>query len=207
MAAPARPTFAGMLRFVARPRFFLFMIAASATQASHATFYVFGVLHLREQGISAAAIGTLWAISVLAEIALFWMAGSLRLLSPLVLLLAGAAAGVLRWTAMAFDPPLAVLVALQLLHAGTFAATHLGAMHWISANVPESGAGTAQALLSSVANGVAMGGAMLLSGALYASVGGLSYLAMAALCFVGGVSAIMLAWQDRARRGAARSAG
>ena len=43
--------------------------------------------------------------------------------------LLGGAGAVLRWTAMAFDSPVALLPVLQCLHGLSFGATHLGAMH------------------------------------------------------------------------------
>ena len=69
---------------------------------------------------------------------------------------------------MGFDPPLALLVPLQMLHGLTYGAAHVGAIHFISRAVPEGQGGTAQALYASVTGGIAMGGAMLLAGPLYA---------------------------------------
>ena len=86
---------------------------------------------------------------------------------------------------MGFDPPLALLVPLQILHGLTFGATHLGAIHFMARAVPEGQAGTAQALYASVTGGLAMGGAILLAGPLYAEFGGRAYWAMAVLAAVG----------------------
>ena len=82
---------------------------------------------------------------------------------------------------MGFDPPLALLVVLQLLHALTFGATHIGAVHFISRAVPETQSGTAQALYAAVTGGIVMGGTMLAAGPLYAAYGGRAYWAMAAV--------------------------
>ena len=179
------------------PRFLLFVLAAGAIQSSHALFYVFGVLHWRAQGLSAGVIGTLWGLSVVAEIILFWAwrswaARGAGLVGPAELIAIGAACGVVRWSAMVFDPPVALLVPLQILHAGTFAATHLGAMHWIGRYVPDHQAGTAQALFSTASSGIGMGGAILLSGWLYPAFGSAAYLGMTALCLIGGVAALTL---------------
>ena len=86
---------------------------------------------------------------------------------------------------MGFDPPLALLVPLQVLHGLTFGATHLGAIHFMARAVPETQAGTAQALYASVVGGMGMGGAMLLAGPLYADFGGRAYWAMAVIAVVG----------------------
>ena len=189
---PHRLTMAAVLSLSLAPRFLVFILAAGAIQASHAMFYVFGVLHWRAQGLSAGIIGTLWGISVVAEIMLFWASRHVVLLGPGRLIAIGAVAGLVRWTAMAFDPPVALLFPLQILHAGSFAATHLGAMHWIARTIPDHQAGTAQALLSTITGGVGMGGAILLSGWLYPAFGGTGYLGMTALCALGGAAVLAL---------------
>lgn len=165
--------------------FLLFMATASIIQSSHSVIYVFGVLQWREQGLSASFIATLWAIAVLAEIALFWGARWIAWIGPLQLIMIGAALGIIRWIAMCFDPSPFWLVVLQLLHAGTFAATHLGSMQWIAAHVPPATAGTAQALLSTFSAAIVSSGVVLLSGVLYAAYNSRAYAAMAMVCALG----------------------
>ena len=136
-------------------------------------FYTFGALHWRAEGISTTTVGMLWAVGVLAEVALFAYSGIVvARIGPALLIVAGAAAAVVRWGVMALDPPLVILFPLQLLHALTYAASHLGAMHFIARAVPESAAGTAQAFYATIAAGLMMGGATLASGSLYARFGG-----------------------------------
>lgn len=194
----ARLTLPDALGLVRDPRFVVFVVTSGIIQASHSVLYVFGVLHWRSQGLSAAFIATLWAISVLAEIALFWGARWFAWIGPVQLMMIGAACGLVRWLAMAFDPAAHWLVPLQLLHAGTFAATHLGAMQWIAARVPPAAAGTAQALLSTFSAGIVMSGVMLISGALYAASAGRAYLAMMAACALGlAAGAVLLRLEAR----------
>jgi PPP family 3-phenylpropionic acid transporter len=200
-----RLTLADALALAKDRAFLLFLITAGAIQASHAVLYVFGVLHWRSQGLSAGYIATLWAISVLAEIALFWASRWVTPIGALRLMTIGGAAGLIRWLAMAFDPAAHWLVPLQLLHAGTFAATHLGAMHWIASHVPAKTSGTAQALLSAFTTGVAMSAAMLVSGPLYANFAGQAYLAMVTICAVGLAAAWKLEARTRQSRPAALS--
>lgn len=198
-AAPGL-TFADVLALGAERRFVLFLIASSGIQASHAMFYVFGVLHWRALGLSATAIGVLWAIGVIAEILLFWASRrAASRFTPIVLMLIGGGAGIARWTAMAGDPPFWALVGLQVLHALTYAATHLGAMHFIATKIAEEKQGTAQALLSTFTAGIAMGGAILLAGAVYQQWSGVGYLAMAVLAGIGVGAAIIL--RRQAERG------
>ncbi len=177
---------------ITSPLFLLFLAAAGLVQAAHAVFYVYGVLHWRGLGLSATWTGILWAIAVIAEILLFARSGAvLKVLSPLGLIALGACAAIVRWIAMAFDPPLAALIVLQILHALTFGATHIGTVHFIAQNIPAERAGTAQALQASVTAGIAMGGATLLAGQLYGPFGAKSYLAMAVLGALGLVAALM----------------
>jgi len=189
----------GQVAAVAGSRsFLLFAFAAGVIQASHAVFYVFGVLHWQAQGISSAMIGVLWSIGVLVEVLLFATAGRLvGRIGPLGFILAGATAAVVRWGAMAFDPPLALLVPLQALHALTFGATHFGAMLFIQRLVPQEQAGTAQALLAAVTGGVGMGASTLLAGVLYGPFGGSSYLAMAVIAGAGLAAALLLKMQSQ----------
>src|SRR5262249_33262141 len=115
------------------PAFWAITAAASLFRASHAVYYGFSVLDWRAKGLDATIIGALWALAVLAEIALF--AGASRIqtrVSPLGLVGLGAAGGALRWAAMSLDPPLALLPMLQLLHALSFGATHLGSIQLLA---------------------------------------------------------------------------
>lgn len=183
---------ADVAELITSPLFLLFLAAAGLVQAAHAVFYVYGVLHWRGLGLSATWTGILWAIAVIAEILLFARSGAvLKVLSPLGLIALGACAAVVRWIAMAFDPPLAALIVLQILHALTFGATHIGTVHFIAQNIPAERAGTAQALQASVTAGIAMGGATLLAGQLYGPFGAKSYLAMAVLGALGLMAALM----------------
>jgi PPP family 3-phenylpropionic acid transporter len=189
---PPRLRIADALALLRSRTFLFFLLAAGATQAAHAMFYTFGTLHWAGQGISPGWSGALWALGVVAEILVFSISGALvRKLGAATLIGLGAAAAVVRWLAMGFDPPLLWLVPLQALHGLTFGATHIGAIHFMAKVVPEQHTGTSQALYASVTGGVAMGAAMLATGPLYAALAGRAYWAMALLAAVGlGASAL-----------------
>lgn len=181
------------LDLVRSPRILLFLLTTSAVQAAHAVYYVFGTLHWQSAGISTGVIGMLWAVGVVAEIALFTVSGRVvASLGPVRLIWLAAAASVLRWSVTAFDPPLALLFSVQLLHGLTFGAAHLGAIHYISDTVPENVSATAQGLYASVTAGIAMGAAMSATGPLYAAIGGHAYLAMAVIGAIGLAGATLL---------------
>lgn len=115
------------------PLFLLFLSAASLIQASHALYYSFGTLNWRAQGIPDGAIGVLWSVGVVAEVALFAVSGRVIAVrgTARLLLLAGLAAS-LRWGVMAINPPLLATRLLQTLHAMSFGAAHLAAIHFLT---------------------------------------------------------------------------
>lgn len=181
--------------------FVLFLIAIGCIHGAHATFYTFGALYWQSQGMPAAWVGTLWAIGVFAEVLLFaFSAPVVRVLGPVQLIALGAAASVLRWTATAFDPPLYLLVPLQVLHALTYGASHLGAILFISRAVPHTAMGTAQAFYSTIAAGLMLGIVGLISGAIYRQVGGLVFLVPAAVAAAGLAASVALlrGWNGQA---------
>lgn len=175
-------------------RFWQFVGVAAALQASHQVYYGFGTLYWRTLGFSDAVIGALWAEGVVAEIALFWLGSRLLdRLGPLGLMMLGGGAGIVRWGLMGIVPGLPAAVALQLLHALTFGATHLGAMSYLSRTVPPGAAASAQALYSGASSGIGSGLVMLGAGAAYARFGGRAYLFMTLLSAIGLVGAARMA--------------
>lgn len=180
-------------RALARPPFLVFLAAASLIQGSHAVYYGFGTLHWQRLGIGDGTIALLWSEGVVAEILLFyWNAPLLRRLGPRGLLVLGGGAGALRWGATAFAAGVPALALLQLLHAFTFGAAHLGAMHFLARHLPAEQAATAQALYAAAVGGIGQGLLMLLAGALYGALGGLAFLAMAAAAAAGAALALLL---------------
>jgi PPP family 3-phenylpropionic acid transporter len=175
------------------PWFRRFALAAATLQASHQVYYGFGTLHWRSLGYSDTAIGWFWAEGVLAEIVLFWFGRRLvGRLGPLGLMALGGGAGILRWGLAGLSPGLPAIAALQLLHALTFGASHLGAMHYLSRAAPPAAAATAQTLYAAVSGGFGSGLVMLAAGALYRDLGGLAYLAMALLSALGLAATVRL---------------
>jgi MFS transporter, PPP family, 3-phenylpropionic acid transporter len=177
--------------------FIAVLAAASLIQASHAVFYGFSAVEWRSAGLDGTTIAALWGLGVIAEIVLFAFSGRLPLFfQPIMLLMIGALGATLRWTAMALAPPAVALPWLQLLHALSFGATHLGALGFVARHAPAGQGATAQGYLA-IAMGAAMAGAMGLSGVLYEAFGSLAYAAMALAAIAGGACALIA---QRARR-------
>jgi PPP family 3-phenylpropionic acid transporter len=124
---------------------------------------------------------------VVAEIVLFWYSAPIvARLGPLGLMTLGGAAGIVRWSLMGVLPGLGPAAMLQLLHALTFGASHLGAMHFMARGVPAGAAASAQSLYAALSAGLGSGLVMLIAGALYAAYGGQAYpfMSAAGLCGV-----------------------
>jgi len=180
--APHRPA-GGWLALMADRRLMQFLAAASLVQSSHAMLYSFSTLYWLSKGYSESEIGIIWTISVIAEVMLFAAGGSILQRTGIVwLLIIGAAAGILRWTLAAFFFGWPALIAIGLLHALTYAATHLAAMSYLGRHVAPGLAASAQGLYGVMAAGPLLGLSMLASGLLFQVAGELGFLAMAAMC-------------------------
>src|SRR5437667_207710 len=173
------------------PGFWAITAAASLIQASHAVYYGFSVLDWRAKGLDATSIGGLWGLAVVAEIVLFAVSARLpKRLGPLGLVGLGACGAFIRWGAMSFDPPLALLPLLQLLHAFSFGATHLGSIQLLARIAPDRQSATAQGDFATVL-ALVMAGGMALAGVLYADLGGRAYAAMALAAALGGAFVLL----------------
>ncbi len=132
-----------------------FFLANFLMIVAHMGLYVFYSLYLSELGYSKTAIGLLWALAVLAEIALF------RLQRPLfqrfgaaVLLPASIAVAALRFAMIGLSGGwLPLLIFAQLLHGVTFGLHHSAVMARLHEWFEPSRQARAQALYVTVAYG------------------------------------------------------
>ena len=191
----ARDRFAGVGRLVRDRRFMTALLAIGAIQATHGFYYGFSAIAWKAQGIDERTTGLLWAFSVVVEIGFMWWLEPwrrARRIGALTMLGIGGAAAIVRWTALAFVPPLWILWPLQALHALTFAATYLAGVEIVERLAPPGAHTAAQTLNSVVAAGVLIGLATLAAGPLYAQFGNLGYLAMSGLAVIGLIAAASL---------------
>ncbi len=181
---------APLLAALRQPKFMLLISSTALIQGSHSVYYAFGTLHWQRLGIEPTIIGILWAEGVLAEICLF-MAGArlLRTLRPEQLLLIAGLAAAIRWTATGLIDWLPGLFVIQLLHAFSFRATHLGIMRWIADHMPQQYSASAQAVHTLAVSVVGFGAGGLLAGQLFQTFGGGAYIAMG---IVGVLGALVL---------------
>lgn len=176
---------------------FICIAAGSLTQASHAEVYSFGTLLWKSQGFSPPFIGVAWAMGVAAECILFFTAehyfGGAKNAARFLML--GASAAVLRWSVMSLHPPAAIALALQAMHALTFASTYLGTVLLLGSLAGRNHRARMQGWYST-ASSLAMAVSTIASGWLTSRYGAGAYLAMACLAGCGLVFAV---WCGRSR--------
>lgn len=168
----------------------LLMLAAGLGQASHGMLNGFGSVHWTALGFNTFNIGLLWTVAVTSEVLLLANSGRLLAsLGPARLLVIGLMGGLLRWVLMAVTTHYEITLLLQTLHALSFAATHLGTMHFIRLMVPPPIKNRAQALYSAMSGGLLMSCSVWGSGQLYQQFAGYAFVFMAGLS----IAALVLA--------------
>ena len=192
-AGSLRDRFAGLGELLRDPGFMTAVIACGLIQSAHGFYYGFSTLAWKRQGISEGLTGVLWAVGVAAEIGFLWFAEPWRRrIGPRNLLILGGAASVVRWTAMAFSPPLWLLFPLQALHFLSYAATFLASLQLAERLSSPRNASAAQTVNSALSGGVLMGLATLASGPLFDRVGAGGYLLMSGMGLAGLIGAARL---------------
>lgn len=175
----------GAPRKLLRADFLLLLSGGTLINASHAMLYGFSAIYWSALGYSGTTVGILWALSVVGEVALFQFATRLIGRVPVrTIIMVGGIAAAFRWLAFPFDLGLAWYIALQLLHAASFAAIHLAQQRLILERAGEEQEAAAQGLLFFL-NGAGMGTFMLLSGYLFEAYGASSFIVMAIVAVSG----------------------
>jgi len=156
-----------------RPQVIVVLLVCFLLQASHGPYYTFYSIYLEDNDYSRALIGLLWALGVVAEIAIFLLMH--RLLpryGTRALLMLSLGLTTLRWVLIAwFVDQLPVLLFAQLLHAASFGIYHAVAIHLIHHIFTGRLQGRGQALYSSLSFGAGGAVGSLLSGYLWSGVG------------------------------------
>ncbi len=168
-------------------------------QASHGTYYAFYSLYLAEAGYGGTTVGLLWALGVVAEVALFAVMPRLaRRFRARSLFLACFALTALRWLMIAAGAGnFALLLVAQGLHAASFGLYHAVAVQCVHDGFRGPLQGRGQALYSSV--GFGAGGALGSFGAglVWASAGPrAAWLVAAAVALLG----LLVVWRSGAGR-------
>lgn len=165
-----RGSILGILR---QPPVLVFLIVCLLLQMSHGPYYVFFSIYLEDHGYSKPHIGQLWALGVVAEIVLFyWMQHIVSRVSLQAILMFSLGLTSLRWLLTAWGVDyLAVLLLAQLLHAASFGAFHVAAIHLVHYYFRGEFQGRGQALYSSISFGAGGMLGSLYSGYLWQDIG------------------------------------
>ncbi len=178
-------------RFLLASRFTVFLLAASLGNCSHGMLFAESTVHWVSLGFSTFHIGILWASAVLSEVALFFFSAYVISQVPLPRILClGLFGATMRWIGIGFAVSFWGMFAAQLLHAISFALTHLALMHFIRINVPQNLRNTAQGLYTAFAGGLLLSATQWVSGPLYEWAGGRAFLFMALISTLGFVVAL-----------------
>lgn len=185
-APPAAPRPA-LRRELRRGDLLFFLAACALEQASHGPYYAFYSIYVGDHGLGSAAVGLLWGFAVLCEV-LFFALGEriIRRVGLHLVLYASFLLTALRWTVIGLWPDLSWIIAVQTLHAASYGAFHLAAVHWVYQRFPALLRARGQALYASAAYG--LGGALgaLGSGWAWQELGGPgTFYAAAALSLLG----------------------
>lgn len=170
------------------------MAATSLIMGSHGVLTSFGAISWQSGGLSTKTIGLLQALAVSAEILTFWF--GVKLLGkrdPAQMICLSAMVAIVRWAIMAINPPLAGLIAAQLLNGVTATGAILGIMLVITRRVPSHLIATAQGL-NAVLFGAVLAVSTAGSGLLWSFGLTPAYVAMAALALLG----LFFAWPSAA---------
>ncbi len=195
--APGLPAPGMVSSLLARADLRLFFGASFLGQIAHSSYDLCFTLHLRDLGASDGLVGISWALGVTSEVAL--MAGSgwiFRRFTPPWLLAAAFLGAALRWSLIASVTSIPALLALQPLHAISFALMWLASLAHVKESAPSAALATAQGVFSAaVAAGSVLG--MPLWGALYRRHGGTITFEVAALVSIAAASLAVL-WARKA---------
>ena len=169
----------GFLSLVFQPAIICFLVASFLLQLSHGPYYTFYSLYLQEHySYSSTATGLLWALGVLAEVAIFLvMPKMLHRFDVRSLLLATFLVTAFRWYLIGYCADwLWVLIFAQLLHAVSFGIAHSASIEIVRTQFKGEHQGQGQALYSSLSFGA--------GGAVGALMGGLLWDHSASLTFL-----------------------
>ena len=168
----APPRLGDVRALLGRRDFELACLAMLVAQLGHSAYDLTYSLHLRDRGFSDLFVGSAWALGVFVEVGL--MALTPRLFAsgkqPRYFVL-GLLGGVVRWALLGQATSGAAILALQPLHALSFALTWMGGATWVKGAVRGELLATAQGVFLGAFAAGSLGG-MLLWSAVYREYGG-----------------------------------
>jgi len=188
----------GLAVIIRNPEVLAFFVVCVLLQTAHGAYYVFYSIYLKQYHYTAGLTGLLWALGVVAEIVLFiFMARLLKRFSLRVILLFSILLAVVRWLVIAWCADyIKLLIFAQLLHAASFGAAHVSAIHLVHHYFGTQHQGKGQALYSSFSFGLGGMVGSLYSG-YYWDLLGAQFVYSIAACFCLVAFAIAYIWIGR----------
>jgi PPP family 3-phenylpropionic acid transporter len=193
-AGPANERLVGVLL---RAEVLAFFGASLCMNVAHGALYAFYSIYLEAEGYSKTAIGALWTLGVLAEIAVFLaLPRMLRRFSLRAVLAASFACAVLRFLVIGWGVHCVALLAFaQLLHAASFGAYHAASVAVVHRLFTGALQARGQTLHSSISYGLGGVAGTLLAGWSWGALGPeLSFTLSAAAALAG---AALVIWRVR----------
>jgi len=196
-AAPA-----SVAQILRKPAVMALFAACALMSVAHGAYYTFYSILLVDHGYSKSAVGWLWTLGVLCEIAIFyWLAHLLRAFSLRAVLLASFALAGVRFLLIGWcADSLAMLLIAQTLHAASFGSFHAAALGYVNRFFGGRHQARGQALYTSIAFGVGgtLGG--LYAGSAWETLGPRLTFTGAALCAFAGMFILWRNLRDEAEQ-------
>lgn len=187
------------------PQVIALIVACALMAVAHGPYYTFYSIHLVGYGYTKGAVGWLWSLGVICEIAIFfWMAHLFRAFTLRQVLIVSFGLATIRFAIIAScGDNLALLLIAQTLHAATFGSFHAAALGYVHRFFRGRNQARGQAIYTSLTFG--LGGTLggLYAGYAWEHFGAVMAFAGAALCAFAGML-ILWWWLDG---GAANNAG
>lgn len=186
-----------------RPEVVALLAACFFMSAAHSPFYVFYSIHLVDHGYDKTAVGMLWSLGVLAEIAVFLgMPRLMRAWSLRGILLASFILAVIRFLLIGWGADsIALLLFAQILHGATFGACHAAAVAALNRWFPAQQQARIQALYGSISFGAGGMFGNLASGAAWDWLGAGPAFTLGAIFAAIAVLLAWLGWRPEAMSG------
>jgi PPP family 3-phenylpropionic acid transporter len=183
-----------------RPPVIALIAACALMSVAHGPYYTFYSIFLVDHGFSKTAVGWLWTLGVVCEIAIFyWLAHLLRAFSLRTVLIASFALAGIRFLTIGWcADSLIMLLFAQTLHAASFGSFHAAALGYVNRFFEGRHQARGQAIYTSLAYGAGgtLGG--IYAGSAWEALGPALTFSGAALCAFAGM---LILWRNLRENG------
>lgn len=186
---------APIAQILRRPQVIALFVACALMSVAHGPYYTFYSIFLVDHGYSKSAVGWLWTLGVVCEIAIFyWLAHLLRAFSLRAVLIASFALATIRFLVIGWcADSLVMLLFAQTLHAASFGSFHASALGYVNRFFGGRHQARGQALYTSLAYGVGGTVGGIYAGSAWEKLGPNLTFTGAALCAFAGM---LILWRN-----------